>query len=129
MEATLTPKAAPGDLEEFEKQFLATNRCELYLQDDGSLPEGLWAYKVYVNGNVRGRAPGVTRRTPKKLYARLPAGNHRVVIRDYDHRKTDRAESNTLQFTVKEETEVVVQVSRIEGRLSLSFVAPVTSNE
>lgn len=60
--------------------------CQLYLRVDGDLPRGLWAWNVYVDGNVHRRGPGSTRRDPQAWYASLEPGEHRVVLRGPDSR-------------------------------------------
>jgi hypothetical protein len=89
----------------------ADGGCFLLLKDDGTLPGGIWNWKVYVDGNVHSRGPGSTRKTLLKLYGLLTKGSHRIVIREFEPNKPDRIESNTLCFTVVDQSEVVISVS------------------
>ena len=97
--------------------------CKLFLRDDDQVPGGLWSWKVYVDGNVQGRGPGSTRKDPLKWYATLAKGEHRVVVRESNHTKPDRAESNTLQFTVGSQPELIVEVAYRGGKIVLSLAA------
>jgi hypothetical protein len=89
--------------------------CELLLRDDGSIPGGLWTWKVYVDGDVRARGPGSTRKDALKWYATHPRGEHRIVIRETDHTKPDRRESNTLYFVAEAQVEIVLDVTFRDG--------------
>lgn len=93
----------------------STHECFLLLQEDGSLPGGIWQWKVYVDGSVHNRGPGSTRKDPLKYYALLTPGTHRVVIREPDHTKTSRIESNTLSFSVDTQTEIIISVTFRNG--------------
>jgi hypothetical protein len=89
--------------------------CKLLLRDDGSVPGGLWSWKVYVDGDVHARGPGSKRKDPLKWYATLPRGEHRIVIREADEKKPDRRDSNTLHFVVDAELEIVLDVMFRDG--------------
>lgn len=94
--------------------------CQLKLREDGHIPDGLWSWNVYINGNVHRRGPGSTRKDPLKWYATLPRGEHRIVIREADSSKSDRRESNTLFFVIEEQLEILINVSCREGEIVLS---------
>ena len=97
--------------------------CQILLRDDENIPGKLWSWAVYVNGDVHARGPGSTRKHPLKWYATLPTGSHRIVVRERDHTKTDRHESNTLHFVVSSQSQLVITVSYLEGRIVLSLEA------
>ena len=96
-------------------------QCRLMLREDGQIPGELRSSSVYVNGNVHRRGPGSTRKDPLKWYATLPEGAHRIVVRESDLAKTDRQESNTLFFSVKDQQELVIDVAFHDGAIVLSL--------
>lgn len=97
------------------------HKCRLLLRDDGHIPGGIWSWKVYVDGNIRNRGPGSTRKEPLKWYDTLLNGNHRVVIRQWDHTALNRIESNTLQLLIENQHEVIVDVAFVDGRIILTL--------
>ncbi|GLS94429.1 hypothetical protein GCM10007918_17210 [Piscinibacter gummiphilus] len=94
--------------------------CQLMLREE-KIPGELWSWSVYIDGSVHRRGPGSTRIDPLKWYATLPQGEHRIVVREEDHTKKDRQESNTLHFVVKEELEIIVKAAFVEGAIVLSL--------
>jgi len=97
--------------------------CQLHLRPVGDIPGGLWSWRVYVDGNVHGRGPGSTRKDAMPWYASLEDGAHRVVLRH--GRGADSVESNTLEFLVRGETSIVIEVSPCPSGVVLSL-APET---
>ena len=97
--------------------------CELLIRADArdheALPDGIWNWKLYVDGNVHPRGPGSTRRSELKLYGRLEEGTHRLVLREADTGKPGRLESNTLLIEIKGQPRVVVDARFENGRPSL----------
>lgn len=94
--------------------------CRLLLRPRGDIPGGLWSWWVYVDGNVRSRGPGSLRRDPVHWYASLLPGPHRLVIRSAP-RTEHRLESNTVQFVVDRQAEIVVDVSYSDGEIRLTL--------
>lgn len=84
--------------------------CSLLLRPVGDIPGGLWSWWVYVDGNVHSRGPGSLRKDPIHWYASLLSGPHRLVVRAAPQSQ-NRIESNTLQFVVERQSEVLVHVS------------------
>jgi hypothetical protein len=91
------------------------------VQAAADLPGGIEAYKVYVDGNVRG--------TPSRLseykafdVVVIPVvpGEHRVVVRDADIHNPSRAESNTIHVTVAYGQELHFVIGFKSGALELS---------
>lgn len=99
----------------------SAHECFLLLKDDGSLPGGIWQWEVYVDGNVHSRGPGSTRKDPLKYYALLAPGIHRIVIREPDHTKSNRIESNTLSFSVDTQAEIIISVTFRNGNPEIAF--------
>ena len=91
------------------------------LRDDGSLPGGIWQWKVYVDGNIHNRGPGSTRKDLLKFYALLALGSHRIVIREADHTKPSRIESNTLSFSVDTQAEIIICVAFRNGKPEITL--------
>jgi hypothetical protein len=95
--------------------------CRLLLRPRNEIPGGLWSWKIYVDGDVHGRGPGSNRKDETPWYASLLAGPHRLVVREPDVKRQERKESNTLHFTVQDQTEIVVDVSYKEGTMLLEL--------
>jgi len=108
--------------EAYSEEFRRERPCSFYLVDDGHIPGGIWSWVVYIDGNISNRAPGFTRKSPKKLYAYLTKGEHRVVIREKDATKLGRMESNTLYLTVEDETELVVSVTYANTGIKIALM-------
>ncbi len=118
------PKEIPLDTSKVSSPQLTeagAHLCKLYLRDDGRIPGGLWSWKVYIDGDVHQRGPGSTRKDLLKWYAMLPKGEHGVLIREPDHIKENRIESNTIFFTVENELELIVDVGFHRGKIILNM--------
>ena len=95
--------------------------CQLMLRPVGDIPRGLWSWRVYLDGNVISRGPGSKRKDPVHWYATLLLGEHRLVVRDSRTNNPSCKESNTLYFTVSNQTEIVVDVSFVNGGINLDY--------
>jgi hypothetical protein len=85
------------DEKRLQQEWDAVNCAALVVTAEPSVPHGMQGYKVYVNGNIHGTPSRFSHLAPANgMYARLRPGSHRVVVREADHAKKDRAESNTL---------------------------------
>lgn len=98
---------------------MGDHTCKFYLRPVGEIPGGLWSWNVYIDGNVHARGPGSGRKDPVHWYANLLPGAHRVVVREENTLGPTRAESNTLHFTVTDESEIFVDVSFVDGKIDL----------
>jgi hypothetical protein len=86
----------------FDQEWDATNNSTLIVQGDISLTEEIFAYKLYINGNIHGTAVRfIPLAPPNSIYVRLKAGGYRIILREYDARKADRMESNTLLIEIQ----------------------------
>ncbi len=95
--------------------------CQLHLRPIAELPGNLWAWNVYVDGNIQQRASGYTRKHSEPCYVLLFKGEHRIVLREPEPNKVERIESNTLHFTVNEQNKIVVNVLYQNERPYLEF--------
>jgi hypothetical protein len=100
---------------------MGEHTCTLNLRPVGEIPGGLWSWSVYVDGNVHARGPGSHRKDPTHWYATLLAGTHCVVVRENNVLNSTRNESNTLQFTVTDQTEIVIDVLYANGEINLKL--------
>lgn len=98
----------------------ATHRSTIIVRGDASLTGGMDAYKVYFNGFIH-RTGALYREIapPNSVYTRVPAGEYRVIVREYDHRKADRLETNQLNLSIADEEQITLRVSRRNGKLCL----------
>jgi hypothetical protein len=95
--------------------------CKLLLRPVGNIPGGLWSWRIYVDGNVHARGPGSRRKDPVHWYASLLSGVHRLVVRDANIQSPSRSESNTLNFTIHRQQELLVDVSFTKGQIHLEL--------
>lgn len=100
---------------------MGEHTCALLLRPMGEIPGGLWSWRVYVDGDVHARGPGAKRKDAIHWYATLLPGAHRLVVRDSKTNNPNRKESNTLHFTVDTQTEMLVDVSFLNGEIILGF--------
>ncbi len=100
---------------------MGDHTCALMLRPIGEIPGGLWSWLVYVDGNVHARGPGSKRKDPRHWHATLLQGDHRLVVRDSKTNNPNCKESNTLHFTVGSQTEIVVDVSFMNGEINLAL--------
>jgi hypothetical protein len=111
----------PGAMEKLLRNVDAKNCSTLVVQADDSVCGGIQAYKVYVNGNVHGTPPRFANAAPlNSIYTRVAAGSYRVVVRDANQNKSDRAESNTVLLEVADEAHVHLSLSIKRNSLVLS---------
>lgn len=99
---------------------LGEHTCSLLLRPEGEIPGGLWSWWVYVDGNVHSRGPGSMRADPVHWYASLCSGPHRLVVRGAPQHP-DRIQSNTLEFIVERQSEILVDVSFMNEGMQLSL--------
>ena len=105
----------------FDDIFDRSNRCTLIVRGEISLIGGMNLYKVYVNGNIHITGSRFADLAPSNsIYTRIPAGTHEIVIREFDHRKTDRLESNKINLELHEGDEVLLWASLDRENLILS---------
>lgn len=102
---------------------LGEHTCQLMLRPKNDIPGGLWSWWVYVDGNVNARGPGSKRKDPVHWYTTLLAGEHRLVVRAPVDAQPNRAESNTLYFSVENQSEITVDVSFINDALHLEIAS------
>ncbi|MBW4534026.1 MAG: hypothetical protein KME09_08810 [Pleurocapsa minor HA4230-MV1] len=106
----------------FDQEWDATNHFTLIVQGDTSLTEDIFAYKLYINGNIHGTGVRFTHLAPpNSIYVRLKAGGYRIILREYDARKADRMESNTLPIEIDYDEQILIRASLRDGQLVLSF--------
>jgi hypothetical protein len=106
----------------FYQEWDATNNSTLIVQGDISLTEEIFAYKLYINGNIHRTAVRfISLAPPNSIYVRLKAGGYRIILREYDARKVDRMESNTLLIEIQYDEQILIRASLRDGQLVLSF--------
>ena len=105
---------------------MGDHTCALLLRPIGEIPGELWSWLVYVDGNVHAGGPGSKRKDPIHSYATLLQGTHRLAVRDSKTNNPNCKESNTLHFTVGSQTEILVDVSFINGEINLEFSSGAT---
>ncbi len=94
--------------------------CELHLRPQ-NIPNGLWSWRVYIDGNVHNRGPGSTRKDPLHYYALLLPGVHRIVVRDSKTNNPNVKESNTLCFRVERESEIIINIKYVDNEVLLEL--------
>lgn len=99
------------DLKRFEKDWDAVNCASLVVSADRTVPHGMQGYKVYIDGNIHGTPPRFSEPAPANaIYTRVQPGAHRVVVREANHAKPDRAESNTLHVQAHEDMTLTLKL-------------------
>jgi hypothetical protein len=108
------------EYEAFLKEVEARHSATLIVRGSINLPAGIEAFKIYVDGNIH-RTPARLSHlaNPSQEVIALIPGRHRIVVRDAEVGKTDRAESNTVivEFAEGEKREMVVKLD--DGLLAL----------
>lgn len=108
-----------GFWKEFEKEWDRVNRSAIIVLGDSSL--NLSDYKVYIDRYIHGTPTRFAQFAPPNgIYTRVPAGTHSIVVRDYDARKVNRMESNTLQVNVDKDEKITIWVSSRESGLFIT---------
>lgn len=87
--------------EMLEKLILTTNNCTLSITVDLETAGSIRDWKVYIDGYVNFTGANDTPPENGDLI-RISSGKHRIVLREFDHTKADRKESNTIYFEAKE---------------------------
>ncbi|MFZ6768158.1 hypothetical protein ACO0LM_13940 [Undibacterium sp. Di26W] len=88
-------------LQKIDEQFFDENSCMVLIDFGATASELIRNYAVYVDGNISGThkkdsAPA------NNLLIRVKSGSHRIVVRERDHNKKARAESEILIFSATE---------------------------
>jgi hypothetical protein len=79
----------------------ARETCALEVMAGDGLDLGLTAFKIYVNGNIRGPRPGLQGKSwDKQQILPFEPGAYRIVLRGKDVGDPHRLESNTLHFDI-----------------------------
>ena len=100
---------------------LVEHLCRLHLRPADEIPDGLWSWLVYIDGNRHARGPGSTRKDPSPWYALLAVGPHRIVLRKGSGAAA--VESNTLEFVVEHQSVLIVDVGYSPNGVVLSVSA------
>jgi hypothetical protein len=100
---------------------MGEHASNLWLRPVGSIPEGLWSWRVYINGNVYHRGPGSKRKDPEHWYGVLFPGEYRLVVRDSTTNNPDMKGSKTLCFTVEAQLDIFVDVAFVNGEINLAL--------
>ena len=95
-------------------------RVPLVVLADDSVPGGIGACLLYVDGYIRG-PDGPWERVPRNSTTTLVMpGTHRVTVREADRRKIGRMESNTLLVHFGARNGVLLGLSFNDGSLLLT---------
>lgn len=84
-----------------EKLFQRLTKCTLSITVDFETAGSIQDWKVYIDGYVSFTDPRDTQSGNGELI-RISSGKHRIVLREFNHTKADRKESNTIYFEAKE---------------------------
>ncbi len=104
----------------FEQDWDALNCASLVVSADQTVPHGIQGYRVYVNGNVHGTPPRFSHLAPANaIYTRLQPGAYRVVVREADYTKPDRAESNLLNVQAQKDKTLTLKLVLLDSALKL----------
>lgn len=98
------------------------NSASLTVRTDHSISEEFSCFKVYVNGYIHGTPPGFSHLAPVNgIYTRFKPGSYRVIVRETEISKPNRAESNTVIIEVEKDSSTTLVLSLIGGSLELSL--------
>jgi hypothetical protein len=95
--------------EELDRQIRATQTAALFVHfnsEEGFISD---EYTIYVDGYIRGTSPKDSRPVNGQLI-RIEPGEHRLIIRDRDHGKSGRRESNTIHFSINNAQHITFHV-------------------
>jgi len=100
----------------------AEETCAIEVSAGTGLEGRLTAFKIYVNGNIRGPQPGLQDKSWDKLQL-LPfkPGAYRIVLRGKDVADPQRLESNTLHFDIKDGDRLRIVARMTERALTIQF--------
>ncbi len=106
----------------------AEETCAIEVSVGAGLEFRLTAFKIYVNGNIRGPRPGIQDKSWDQLQV-LPfkPGAYRIVLRGNDVADPQRLESNTLHFNIKDGERLRMVVRMSETALTIQFADDETS--
>ncbi len=94
----------------------ARETCALEVMAGDGLVDGLTAFKIYVNGNIRGPRPGLQSKAwDKQQILAFEPGAYRIVLRGKDASDPHRLESNTLHFNIASSERLRI-VARMQDR-------------
>jgi hypothetical protein len=86
-------------------------------------PLSIGAVKIYVDGNIHRTPQRLSHlATPRLEVIPLVPGAHRIVVREFDMHKPNRAESNTVFIELAHGEEATLVVQFLAGSLTLSRV-------
>lgn len=85
-----------------EDVFFKVNKSALLLTIDSESAGGVGDFKVYIDGNVNFTYTEKDTPPENGHLIRIPPGRRRIVVREFDHTKPDRKESNTIYFDALE---------------------------
>ncbi len=101
------------------ERFVAENTSFLCIEAQGVK---IADYKIYINGNIHSTAV-FDEKSANGQYIRLPPKEYKVVIREADVNKSDRKESNTMCFTLKDKQEMKLILELQNNNLVLSVAS------
>lgn len=106
--------------EELNKREDETHRATLIVHGDSSLNGSIDDYKLYINGNIHVTPTRFKHLAPpNSVYVRIETGVHRIVLREYEVKKPNRMESNTLYIEIQDDELITIQASLKESQLTL----------
>ena len=108
--------------ERFNKWWDTINRSTIIVLGDHTID--LSKYKVYIDRNIHGTGARFQHLAPpNSVYTRLPAGTHTIVVREYDVKKPDRLQSNTLQIPLQDDEQITIHATLRDGQIILTSSA------
>ena len=110
-----------GFWDRFDAEWDKIHRSTIVILADASLPGGIDACKVYINGFIHGT--GARFRDvapPHSVYTRVRSGAYRIIVREYDARKPNRLESNALEITLQDDQQITLVVAFQNGQITLA---------
>jgi hypothetical protein len=101
---------SPG-YEAFLKEVDARHNATIRVTDSDNLALGMRGLKIYIDGNVRSTPQRLRHlATPNCEVIPVVPGKHRVVVREAEINKPNRAESNTLFVELGQGEEATIAV-------------------
>jgi hypothetical protein len=109
-----------------EEKFERTHTCYVTIMADETVASSVDDYSIYIDGNVAGTRRQDTRPSNGE-FVKLEPGRHRIVVREADHKKPDRVESNTIWFDAVEGTPLQFRFRQVADGLELTLVIDSTT--
>jgi hypothetical protein len=103
-----------------EEKFEQTHTCFVTILSDETAPGSVDRYSIYIDGNIAGTRRQDTRPSNGE-FVKLEPGRHRIVVREADHKKADRIESNTIWFEAVEGSPLQFRFRQVAGGLELTL--------